>query len=102
MATVKRRYTTTDGTHDWIVSVTYNERGLDKAHWFEAQIAAEEEHSGEAFKFPPEIKTYRVGEVEHPFRDYVRLDWGGDREAAISHFMDTIYRRVYSYIERGH
>jgi hypothetical protein len=40
--------------------------------------------------------------VEHSFRQYVTLDWGGDREAAIRHHLDTIYRRVSSYIERGH
>lgn len=102
MATLKRRYTTNDGKTDWIVSLLYNERGLDKAHWFEAQVTAENERTGEALTLPPEIKRYRIGEVENSFHDYVRLDWGGDRDAAIEHFTGTIYRRVYSFIERGH
>lgn len=102
MAHVKRRYTTMDGQADWIVSVTWDERALDKAHWFEAQVEAADEKTGKKYKFPPEIRTYRIGEIEHSFREYVAVDWDGDREAAINHFLGTIYRRVYSYIERGH
>ena len=102
MTQVKRRYTTADGKNDWIVTVTYDERGLDHAHWFETQVSAQNERTGERYRFPPEIRTYRIGEVEHGFRQFVALDWGGDREAAIQHHLDTIYRRVYSYIERGH
>ena len=97
----KRRYTTVDGKNDWIVMVAHDAKSLDTAHWFEAQVSAKNEKTGERFPFPPEIATYRVGEVEHDFRQYVALDWGGDKEAAIRHFLDTIYRRVYSYIERG-
>jgi hypothetical protein len=102
MTLAKRRYTTVDGKDDWIVSAAYDEPGLDRAHWFEAKIAAENERTGAKYKFPPEIKTYRIGEIEHSFRQYVALDFGGDREAAVSHHLDTIFRRVYAYIERGH
>lgn len=102
MARVKRRYTTVDGTNDWIVSVSYDEHALAKSHWFEAQIAATNEATGEAFVFPRELATYRVGEVEHPFREIIRLDFAGDTEAALNHLLSTIYRRTYSYIERGH
>ena len=102
MALVKRRYTTVDRSVDWIVTVSWDERSLDRAHWFEAHVGAVDEKSGSRFKLPAEIATYRIGEIEHSFRQYVALDWGGDREAAINHFLDTIYRRVYSYIERGH
>lgn len=98
---MRRRYTDLNGS-DWIVSASWDERKLDKAHWFEAQIEAVEEKTGQKYPFPREIKTYRLGEIEHSFRDYVVLDWGGDRDAAISHFLDTVYRRVYSFIERGH
>lgn len=99
---VKRRYTTVDRSADWIVSAAWDPHMLDRAHWFEAHIEAINERTGQRFKFPPEIATYRIGEIEHSFRQYVALDFGGDREAAINHFLDTIYRRVYSYIERGH
>ncbi len=102
MAQVKRRYTTVDGKNDWIVTVSYDERGLTTAHWFEARVAAIHERTGEKFPLAPEIATYRIGEIEHSFRQFVALDFGGDREAAIQHLLDTIYRRVYSYIERGH
>ncbi|MDX1934072.1 MAG: hypothetical protein SFU56_15840 [Capsulimonadales bacterium] len=102
MAQVKRRYTTTDGRNDWIVTVSYDERGLSSAHWFEAGVAAVNERTGAKYPLAPEIATYRIGEVERPFRDFVRLDFDGDREAAIDHLLNTIYRRVYSYIERGH
>jgi hypothetical protein len=101
MAQVKRRYTTIEGP-DWIVSATWDERALEKAHWFEVQIEAVEEKTGRKYPFPREIRTYRIGETEHPFRDYVNIDWDGDREAAINHLLGTIYRRVYDYIERGH
>ena len=97
----KRRFTTVDGA-DWIVTATVDLDRLDKAHWFEAQIEAVEEKTGKKYPFPREIRTYRIGEAEHTFRQYVSLDWQGDREAAINHFLSTIYRRVYSYIERGH
>ncbi|MBC8143752.1 MAG: hypothetical protein H7Y38_20165 [Armatimonadetes bacterium] len=100
--TIRRRYTTVDGKTDWIVSATYDEAKLDTRHWFEAKIAAVNEKSGKEYPFPPEIALYRIGEIEHAFRDYVRIDFAGDREAALSHFMNTIYRRVYAYIERGH
>ena len=48
------------------------------------------------------LATYRIGEVEHSFQQIVQLDWGGDQEAATDHFLSTIYRRTYAYIERGH
>ena len=102
MATVKRRYTTSDGKNDWIVSATYDPKSFASAHWLEVQIAATNELSGADFKFPPEIRTYRVGEVEHTYRQAVALDFGGDQEAALNHHLGTIFRRVYSYIERGH
>lgn len=102
MAQVKRRYTTRDGKNDWIVTVSYDERGLSTAHWFEAKVAAVNEQTGAQYPFAPEIATYRIGEIEHTFREFVALDFGGDREAAIDHLLSTIYRRVYSFIERGH
>jgi hypothetical protein len=101
MAQAKRRYTTVDGA-DWIVTVTWDENKLDKAHWFEAQVEAVEEKTGRKYPFPREIRTYRIGESEHPLRYWVDRDWDGDREAAISHLLGTICRRVYDYIERGH
>ena len=98
----KRRYTTVDGKNDWVVSADYDEDGLDRAHWFEAKIAAENERTGEKMKFPPELRTYRIGEIEHTFREYVALDFDGDRAAAVAHHMNTIFRRIYAFIERGH
>lgn len=102
MAETRRRYTTVNGKTDWIVTVAYDDRKLGTAHWFEARVSAKNERTNEIYPFPPEIRLYRVGEVEHTFREYVTLDFGGDTEAAIKHILDTIYRRVYSYIERGH
>jgi hypothetical protein len=77
MAQVRRRYTTVDGKVDWIVTLSYDESALNRAHWFEAKIAARNEATGASFAFPKEI-------------------------AAMRHVSDTIFRRVYSYIERGH
>ncbi len=102
MTTVRRRYTTVDGKNDWIVSAAYDEAKLDTTHWFESRIDAVNEKTGKRYPFPPEIATYRIGEIEHNFREFVTIDYAGDREAAINHLMDTIYRRVYAYIERGH
>lgn len=102
MARFRRRYTTVKGNDDWIVSVSYDDQALARVHWFEAQVSATHEATGKTFAFPKELATYRVGETEHPFRDYVRMDWGGDTEAATAHLLDTIYRRVYAFIERGH
>ena len=102
MTRQRRRYTTVDGKRDWIVTVAWDEGALDRVHWFEAKVAAQDEATGEALPLPPELATYRIGEVERPFREYVRLDWDGDREAAVRHFLDTIYRRVYAFVERGH
>ena len=83
-------------------AVAVFDRALARAHWFEAQVSAVNEATGAPFLFPKELATYRVGETEHPFRDYIRMDWAGDTEAAIGHLLETIYRRVYAYIERGH
>ena len=101
MAQVKRRYTTIDGV-DWIVTVSWDEGKLDRAHWFTTQVEAVEEKTGRKYPFPREIRTYRIGEAEYPFRYWVARDWDGDREAAIDHHLGSIFRRVYSYIERGH
>ena len=101
MAQARRRYTTIDGV-DYLVTVSWDERKLDKAHWFETRVEAAEEGTPYKYPFPPEISTYRIGEAEHSFREYVNIDWDGDREAAINHFLNTIFRRVYDYIERGH
>lgn len=100
MAQTRRRYIASDGTN-YIVTVSWDERRLDKAHWFEARVEATDPDSGFKYPFPREIATFRIGETEHPFRDYVKIDWNGDREAAINHFLGTIYRRVYDYLERG-
>ncbi len=100
MAQAKKRYTSTDGV-DYIVTVSWDERKLDKAQWFEANVEATQEGTTFSYPFPPEIRTYRIGEIEHTFREYVNIDWEGDREAAINHFLATIYRRVYDYLERG-
>ena len=102
MAVAKRRYTTVDGRNDWVVTASYDESGLDRAQWFEARISAENERTGEKANFPRELKTYRIGEIEHNFREFVALDWAGDRDAAVDHHLGTIFRRVYSFIERGH
>jgi hypothetical protein len=102
MAQAKRRYTTIDGQNDWIVTVAYDERAIPRSHWFEAQVSAKNERTGGEFKFPREIATYRIGEIEHTWAQIINLDFGGDREAALHHTLDSVYRRVYAYIERGH
>lgn len=102
MAQARRRYTSVDGSRDWIVTVAWDESALEKSHWFEAHVAVVGEASGESLKLPPEMATYRIGEIEHSFREYVRIDWDGDQEAAIRHYLNTIYRRVYAFIEHGH
>lgn len=101
MAATKRRYTTVDGKDDWIVSVSYEDKALNASHWFEASVSAKNEKTGAQFAFPRELATYRIGEVERPFRQLIALDWNGDTEAALRHHLDTIYRRVYSCIEYG-
>jgi hypothetical protein len=98
----KRRYTTVDKSADYIISVGWDAQTLDKARWFEAHVTATNEATGKALKLPGELSTFRIGEIEHTFREYVALDWGGDREAAINHLSNQIYRRVHQFIERGH
>jgi alpha-L-fucosidase len=102
MTQARRRYTTNDKSTDWIVTVGWSEEKLNTAHWFEASVEAVNEQTGEAYPFPGEISTYRIGEIEHTFKEYVKIDFDGDQEAALKHLQDSIYRRVYSYIERGH
>ncbi|MFM7322899.1 MAG: hypothetical protein ACKO5K_15475 [Armatimonadota bacterium] len=102
MVRERRRYTTVAQQRDWIVSASWDDSALARTHWFEANVAAVAEDDGSSFALPPEIATYRVGEIEHPFREIVRIDWAGDREAAIRHTLDSLFRRVYAYIERGH
>jgi alpha-L-fucosidase len=102
MTQVKRRYTTNDKSADWIVTVAWDADKLRTAHWFEASVDAVNEQTGAVYAFPREIATYRIGEIEHKFSEYVKIDFDGDQEAALKHIQETIYRRVYSYIERGH
>jgi hypothetical protein len=102
MTRIRKRYTTVNGNEDWIVSVSYDDHTLARVHWFEAQVSAVSEATGKTFLFPKELATYRIGETEHPFREYIRMDWGGDTQAALDHLVSTIYRRVYACIERGH
>jgi hypothetical protein len=99
---IKRRYTTVDKATDYIISMGWDAHSLSKARWFEAHVTAVNEATGKALKLPGELSTFRIGEIEHTFREYVALDWGGDREAAINHLANQIYRRVQQYIERGH
>ena len=75
---------------------------MARKHWFEATITVTDETSGASMKLPPFIETYRIGEPERPVRDVVKTDFDGDQEAALSHQFDTIFRRVYQFIERGH
>jgi len=102
MVRERRRYTTASGNRDWIVNVDYDDSALDRVHWFEAKVTATAEDDGAVCAFPPEIATIRIGEIEHPFREIIRIDWAGDRDAALRHTLDSLYRRVYAYIERGH
>lgn len=102
MTQVRRRYTTIRTGEDILVTVSWNEDALSTAHWFEAKVAAMAEKTGAAVKLPRELATYRVGETERPYREYIRIDFGGDREAALQHLLGTITRRVYSFLERGH
>jgi hypothetical protein len=102
MALTKRRYTSVDRTTDYIVSASWDDAGLAKTHWFESQVVVVNEATKEKVKLPPFLATYRMGEVEHAFREYVRIDFAGDTEAAVDHILSTLYRRVYQYLERGH
>jgi len=102
MVRERRRYTTVDGNRDWVVTVEWDDTAVDHAHWFESRISVRDEKSGETMVLPRELSTYRIGEIEHSVRDIIRLDWDGDRDAALSHFRHTIFRRIYSFIERGH
>ena len=102
MTQVRRRYTKIRTGEDILVTVSWNEDALLTAHWFEAKVAAETEKTGAAVKLPRELATYRVGETERPYREYIRIDFAGDREAALQHLLGTITRRVYSFLERGH
>ena len=98
----KRRYTSVDGKNDYLVTVSYDAATLNRAQWFEASVNVENERTGDKPKLPRELATYRIGEIEHTFKQFVDLDYAGDTDAAIAHHLDTIYRRVYSFIERGH
>ena len=103
MAQVKRRYTTMDGV-DWIVTAEYDEPALDKAHWFEAKVEATEEKTGRKYPFPREIRTYRIGEIEHSFRQYVDIDWDGDREVTWTLVEGNMLRMLdgaYTLVDRG-
>lgn len=102
MTLVRRRYTTVREGKDYLVSIAYNEDALSAAHWFEAKIEVKGEADGQPLKLPRELATYRVGETERPYRELIRMDFGGDREAALTHLLGTICRRIYAFIERGH
>ena len=102
MNVTRRRYTTVDSSTTYIVAVAQDPTALARKHWFEAKITVLDEKSGKHLPLPPFIETYRIGEPERPFRDVIRTDFDGDQEAALSHQFDTIFRRVYQFIERGH
>jgi hypothetical protein len=102
MNVTRRRYTTVDTSATYIVAVAQDPTALARKHWFEAHITVTDEQSGKTMALPPFIETYRIGEPERPFRDVVNTDFDGDQEAALSHQFDTIFRRVYQFIERGH
>lgn len=102
MNVTRRRYTTVDTLTTYIVAVAQDSTALARKHWFEANITVTVESSGDLMKLPPFIETYRIGEPERPFREIVKTDFDGDQEAALSHQFDTIFRRVYQFIERGH
>lgn len=102
MALIRRRYTTVDTSTDYLVSISWDDASLSKVQWFEAQVGALNEATGEKVKFPPYISLYRVGEIEHTFKQYVAIDFDGDTEAALNHIVGTISRRVYQFLERGH
>lgn len=102
MNVTRRRYTTVDSSTTYIVAVAQDPTALARKHWFEAKITVQNEKSGKQLALPAFIETYRIGEPERPFRDVIRTDFDGDQEAALSHQFDTIFRRVYQFIERGH
>ena len=102
MNVTRRRYTKVDASTTYIVAVAQDPTALARKHWFEAQITVTDERTGKALDLPAFIQTYRIGEPERPFRDVIKTDFDGDQEVALSHQFDTIFRRVYQYIERGH
>lgn len=102
MARENRRYTTVDGATDWIVSVEWDASSIDTTHWFEARVTVVNEADGEVLSLPKELSLYRIGEIEHPLRQIIAIDWDGDREGALTHMRNTIFRRIYAFIERRH
>lgn len=102
MGLERRRYTTVDRAADWIVGVAWDDSSIETTHWFEAQVAVRNEATGTVMDLPAEIARYRIGEIEHSLREIIAIDWNGDSEAALAHMRETIFRRVHSFIERGH
>ena len=102
MIETRRRYVNVERSATYIVSVSHDPSALARKHWLETSVVVTDETTLAPLSLPKHLSTYQIGDVERPFRELVLIDFDGDQEAALQHQMDTIFRRIYQYIERGH
>jgi len=83
------------------LSMSWNETIKDSEHVFPIQFTATDRANGRKLKMPREIATFAIGDPIETIGDRARVYYDGSREAMIAHYLESAFRRVTDWIQRG-
>jgi hypothetical protein len=82
------------------LKMSWNEKIKESEFVFPIQFVATDRQSGRPLKLPRDIATYQFGDATENIGERTRLYYGS-REALIAHYLESAYRRVTDWINRG-
>jgi hypothetical protein len=83
------------------LTMTWNEKIKESENVFPVLFAATDRAGGRKLKMPREIATFALGDPMETIGERTRNYYGGSREAMIAHYLESAYRRVTDWIQRG-
>jgi hypothetical protein len=85
----------------YTLKMSWNEKIKESELVFPIQFTAIDRKSGQALKLPRDIATLAYGDATEDIGERTKLYYGGSREAMIAHYLESAYRRVTDWINRG-
>ena len=96
----KSSYRCLDGRRFDVV-MTWDEKFKDAEKVFYVTFKAVNNETNRAITLPKEIATYAIGNVEESLGERVKYYYAGNREAMMTEYLTSAYRRACDWIERG-
>jgi len=83
------------------LTMSWDEKIKETETVFPIKFAAVERTTGQKLKMPREIATFAFGDPLMTIGERVRLYYAGSNEAMVAHFLESAYRRVTDWVQRG-